>query len=143
MKMTHYYCTKSHKLTAFLLLMSCVLTSCMQNKNEMDEIGKGIKNPIPSENPISLTAEAQTKEIDVKNLAGFSLENPKTDKTYKNEAGHSVLESDWVTFTFIPLKTLQITVKENTTNESRTHNLLLNGIPGGANLIIIQNGKTN
>lgn len=142
MKTTNYYFTKSYRMLALLLLLSCTLTSCMQKKNGMDEEGKGIKNPIPSENPVIFTAEAQPKVIWVSNLTKMYPENPKTDKTIIEE-GRMVVENDWITITATHEEGLRIEVKENTTNMLRTYNLKMSGMPGEATLIITQNGKTN
>ncbi|MEG2318326.1 MAG: hypothetical protein RSB85_05755, partial [Rikenellaceae bacterium] len=112
------------------------------NKTDKIEDGKGIWNPIPSENPVNMTAEAKSKVIEIKYLTLMSPENSETDKV-KIEEGRMVVENDWVTITAIigSKSTIEVNVKENTSKKARIYNLAMRGMPGEGILQIIQSGK--
>lgn len=129
---THFY--KFTQRTIYTISFVFLLMSCKM-------MGDDTAHPRPSENPVFLTAEMQVKEIYVENLAGFDPENYETDKTYHNDTGHLVVESDWITFTSGGNGIIIIDVQENTLTESRTYALPMRGKPGKTVLQIIQNSK--
>lgn len=129
------YISKFILFHIFILSLTFLLISCKSDR------GGALRNPNPSENPVYLTEEAQTKELYVEHLAGLNPENPKTDKTYWNEADRLVVENEWITFTYLQREVISITVKENTSNEPRKYNLPMHGTPGRAILHVIQNEK--
>ncbi|MEG2281943.1 MAG: hypothetical protein RSB93_01795 [Rikenellaceae bacterium] len=140
MKTTNYYFNKFYGVLAFVLT-SFILNACA-NKTDKIEDGKGIWNPIPSENPVNMTAEAKSKVIEIKYLTLMSPENSETDKV-KIEEGRMVVENDWVTITAIigSKSTIEVNVKENTSKKARIYNLAMRGMPGEGILQIIQSGN--
>lgn len=129
---------KFYGLILVALFLPCILVSCRQE-------GKGMKHPKPSENPVYLTAEAQTKDITVKNLALIYPEKETDKLEIDGEKGIMTLETDWFTITTIHEREgekMTFEVKANTSNESRTYNLEMSGKPGKTILHIIQSGKT-
>lgn len=107
--------------------------------------------PEPSEDPIHLTSEAQTKYTRVKNLYGIGAENPETDKIYvdNNQTAtrfpEIIIENDWIRITeggVMPMDKLEIVVKENTLPQPRSYNLTINSHIQTSRLTIVQAGKS-
>lgn len=143
MKTTNYYLKKSYGLAIFILLLPFTFASCRGE-------GADMRYPEPSENPINLTSEEQTKHTIVKHLIGISPENPETDKVYVNNTQtattnpETIIENDWITITeggYMPMENLKIGVKENSASESRSYRLTIHSSMRTAYLTITQSGK--
>lgn len=124
-----------------MLMFSLMLPSCKVD-------GKGMRYPIPSENPVSLGAAAETKVISVVDLVEIHTENKTDIKQYDPKTGITTIENDWITIVSTDIENsydlrLTIKVKENTLNTTRTYNLRMSGKPGTKILVITQNGKTD
>lgn len=141
MKTTNKYFSKYCSFAIFMLMFSLMLTSCKK------EDGKGvIRNPIPSENPVSFGAAAETKVISVENLLSIHPENETDIRQYDSETAITTIKNDWITIVTTNIgcnRKLTIEVKENTLNTTRTYNLTLSGVPRTTILVITQNGKVN
>ncbi len=132
-----------------LLLLSLLITSCGNEKVNRP------RYPIPEENPVYFRNEAQTKTIFVENITWVYPENPETEIIDRNDdISHTegrwvIIANDWVRIRYgqndLPKRTVEITVKENTTDLRRFYNLEMSGFPGGNMatdmLIIVQEAR--
>lgn len=143
MKTTKHFSCKYYSLAVFLLLFSLISTSCREE-------GKGIRYPEPSENPIYLTSNAETKDTWVKNVFGINAENPETDNVEINDTNTSttssgtIIENDWIRIEYgnkLAKGVMRITVKENTLPHSRSYILKIYSDLKESKLAIIQAGK--
>lgn len=69
--MKNYNFSKSLILPIILLTLILACVSCTRDEK--------ITHPEPSENPVSLNAEAQSKEVYIRHLSGVKPEDPQTD----------------------------------------------------------------
>lgn len=131
------------KLGVFVLSLPILLVSCYRTP---------MAYPAPSENPILLTAENQTKYTMIKNLAGISPENPETDQiisdNHQTETFNpwTMISNDWIIITeggSMPMEKLKIEVKENSSQQPRSYELKIYSMMQVSILTITQNGKTD
>lgn len=129
MKTTNF---RLHSLSAIILFSTFLLISCTK-----------VTYPEPSENPVLLTYEAQTKKITVENMVSIAREDATDEKIVGDD--YITIQNDWVSFTksssFVPKNTLKIVVKENTTGEPRSHTVSLKSGTKNTILTVTQAGK--
>lgn len=107
-----------------------------------------ITYPIPEEDPIVLTADAQSITTKIENLSSIMPQNPDTDKkinSTETDPQWSQIENDWITiyceWTRNPEGKIKITVTENTSESERRYALGIKSIFKTSTLTIIQEGK--
>ncbi|MEG1999600.1 MAG: hypothetical protein RR015_06260 [Bacteroidales bacterium] len=136
--------SKFYGLIIVALLYPFLLTSCA------DKDGTSIVYPKPSENPVYLSAEAQTKDIQVNPLFMIFSYNPEKDiitgdgTQTDTTSPWRQIQHDWVTVKCgdnVPDETIRITVTENTTADLRIYALDMSFRGEITPLVIIQNGK--
>lgn len=122
-------------------LFLCALLSCV----------KTVYIPEPSENPIYLTSEAQTKDTWVKYMFSIGAENPKMDTVEFNNVQTATqnlwikIHNDWITLDeggTLPKEVIRITVKENTSPYSRSYVVTSHSHLAETKIAIIQAGKS-
>jgi len=117
---------------AFMTLIF-LLSSCTKSILELEE------------NPIILSSEAQVKITHVKNLLSIYSNDPNDE--YGLDNGWSFVKSEWLYCYFKRKKNfnedIKIEVKENTSTESRTIELVIISEVNEDTLIIKQLGKTD
>ena len=129
--------------TLVILFSSLFFISC----NRQVEVNR-IKYPIPDENPVCFSSEAQTKIVPVDNITWIDAENPDTDIVEQTDTQPRwiLIKNDWVQIRYYQSlldDDVEITVKENTSREPRKYNLLVYGSPTteeNVTLQIIQEG---
>lgn len=123
------------------------MISCNNDENSKVMTNHQISYPIPFENPVYFTPEAQTKNIHVLNMVMVWPENPETEIVeYNNTITQTqglwiIIANDWLTVKYgndVPKNTVEITVKENTAGERRYYNLELPSEFGKYVLAIVQ-----
>lgn len=126
----------------YIICIVCFFTSCGSGEE------KGCENPVypePSENPAYLTAEAQTRSVHVKYMMRIGT-NISDDQDPFPLSDGVIIKNDWITMTWghgLPNEIVEITVKENTSNQPRSYELLTCNKWLETPLIITQNGKAN
>ena len=150
MKKTNKIINKSIIVVVLISTLPILTISCRNLKGVVD-----ILYPAPTENPVYFSSEAQTKNIFVENITGVYPENCKTEIVDINntitetENCWIIIANDWLTIRYgqndLPKRTVEITVKENTTDLRRFYNLEMSGFPGGNMatdmLIIVQEAR--
>lgn len=120
----------------FPVLLTLFIISCAQDK---------IIYPEPAENPVNLTAEAQSKKVFIKHMMTIGENKPNYENPEWSDDG-VVIRDDWIVITFgygLPHEVIEITVTENNTNLPRTYEIITFHKWLKTPLIIIQSGKNS